>query len=260
VLATRRQQYAAALALLLAGAAGCSSDDPDVSGPRPTAATSTTPSATEDGPPTSEPPSTSAEPQDLSPEELVETVLVTDADLLAGGQVETRPDGTQVDGYVTLDNCGFVFTSEADRTARRQVNMSSVGADVFSHEVVAYTDESAATAAIDELRESVRTCPSGEPVPSALSSVPTTYEVLEFDEQAPGFPVDDVAVLVERVSAEDYPTYYVVGIYQRAGNVLNAHYLGGEEPPTARLRRELRRQAMVTGARLAEVTGAAAST
>jgi hypothetical protein len=249
---TGRRSLPAALALALLASAGCSSDDPDGVETRPSAPVSASVPA-----PSTDAPSMSAEPEGMSADELVEKVLVTDADLTDGGRVETRADGTQVEGFVTLDNCGFVFTSEANRTARRQVNMSSAGADAFSHEVVAYTDEAAARDALEELRESVRTCPSGEPVPSVLSSVPVVYEVLGFDERATGFPVDDVAVLVERVSSPDHPTFYSVAIYQRAGSVLNAVYVGGEEPPSRRLRKEQRRLAVVTGARLASAVATA---
>jgi len=47
-------------------------------------------------------------------------VALQASDLNSGYTVTLIPDGDKVTGQVTLDNCGYNFTTEAHRVARRQ--------------------------------------------------------------------------------------------------------------------------------------------
>lgn len=88
-----------------------------------------------------------------------------------------RPDGRGANGFVTLDMCGYRFTSEGRRTARLQVNYDRAGAVIkYSNEIVSYAP-GGTRLALKELNQSVNRCPDG-PVPSTVQGVPPlTYRI-----------------------------------------------------------------------------------
>jgi hypothetical protein len=236
--------------------AGCSSSDSTESAdpaPRaPTTPTSAGAPTTATTPTTT--PSEVAEPTtpaDL--QELVERVAFKQSDLRGGGTVKLMPYGDQVVGFVTLDNCGFTFTTEAARTARRQVVITLDGKKDarYSNEVVTYPDEVTATRAIDEERQSVRDCDGSVFRPARVGGS-YRYETLAFVEHAGQFPVDDAMSLTERVTAEDGTVFYGLAIFLHAGTVLDAHYFGSPHKPTRKQIATLAEQAMVTATRLAD--------
>lgn len=86
-------------------------------------------------------------------------------------------DGRGADGFVTLDLCGYRFTSEARRTDRLQVNYLKPGAAIkYSNEVVTY-GRGGTRLALRELNQAVNRCPAG-PVDSTVKGVPPmTYRI-----------------------------------------------------------------------------------
>ena len=57
------------------------------------------------------------------PATIVTTVAMTNKDLTNGYKAVLVPGGAAVKGQVTLDLCGYRFTSESHRVARRQVGV-----------------------------------------------------------------------------------------------------------------------------------------
>ena len=138
-----------------------------------------------------------------------------------------RPDGDGAKGFVTLDMCGYRFTSEAVRTDRLQVNYDRAGAVIkYSNEVVSYAP-GGTRLALRELNRAVNRCPSG-PVESTVRGVPPlTYRITRLS--TTGLLPGAVALRVnfsgvyrgKRFSETD------AVIYQVHGNVLSGLYAYG---------------------------------
>ena len=107
----------------------------------------------------------------------LDKVVLRASQVGAGYRLLQRPDGHGAAGFVTLDMCGYRFTSEADRTGRLQVNYVRAGAPIkFSNEVVTYA-VGGARLALREINQAVDHCPSG-PVTSTVKGVPpVTYRI-----------------------------------------------------------------------------------
>jgi hypothetical protein len=97
-----------------------------------------------------------------TPKQAVERAVLKAAEVGPGSIVRQIPGGDVVKGQVTLDLCGFDFTSEARRVARLQVSFirNTGGGPFLSNEVVAYRPGGAAKA-MSELRTAVAHCPAG---------------------------------------------------------------------------------------------------
>lgn len=144
-----------------------------------------------------------------------------------GYKLLQRPDGHGANGFVTLDMCGYRFTSEAARTDRLQVNYDRAGAAIkYSNEVVSYLP-GGTRLALRELNHAVNHCPSG-PVPSTVKGVPPlTYRMTRLS--TTGLLPGAVALRV-KVSGVYKGKRLVetdVAIYQVRGNVLSGLYAYG---------------------------------
>jgi len=202
----------------------------------------------------------SEEPADVGdgPEAKVESVVFKTADLSGGGQVSLYPDGDQVEGQVTLDECGFDFASEADRVARRQVTIDSQGKGVrLSNEVVAYRDEFSALAAMGEFVTAVKGCQPGVPVKSAAGGGEITYGEPRLLVSPDGFPVHASIQLFQEISAGGQTYFGVIG-FQQSGALVDGVYLITERPATDAQLAELTHVAEVTGSRLLDLAGPSA--
>lgn len=174
---TRRVLDAATAGTVLVVAltlAGCGSASP-------TAATSSTP-----------PPKVTT-----SPANLVAQVGLTNKDLANGFTVKLMDGGDQVAGQVTLDNCGYAFTTETHRVARRQVTLITDKGQPSgaSNEVVAYDSPQSATQALTQFRASVKGCPKGKFEKSTVAGVPDLRYVVSTVTQSASLPVKDNAAL-----------------------------------------------------------------
>jgi hypothetical protein len=103
--------------------------------------------------------SASAPPVDLG--SALERMALHDGDLPPGYTLRLIPGGDEVRHQVTLDNCGYDFTTEAHRLARRQyVVLDNASEDTgLSNELVAYATPAQAAIAITQWHTSAATCP-----------------------------------------------------------------------------------------------------
>ena len=189
----------------------------------------------------------------LSPAALVARVVAADGDLGKGSRVKLIQGGDQVAGQVTLDNCGYHFTSEAHRVARRQVIVYGAdGQRIGANEVVAYDSADQAAKALTQFRASVTGCPKNAFVHSTVAGVPDLRYagVLTTD---PTLPVADNAVDTVTLTVKGSLKHqYGVLIFQRQGRVLDGVYLEAAAPLTASARAGLQKLAGFTGRRLAD--------
>ncbi|HEY7856958.1 MAG TPA: hypothetical protein VIC82_00530 [Candidatus Nanopelagicales bacterium] len=232
--ATAGTALVAALAL-----AGCGSAGPAATPTQPAAAATS---------------STPAPSATTSPVDLVAQVGLTDTDLANGYTVKLMDGGDQVGGQVTLDNCGYDFTTEAHRVARRQVILLTAQGQPAgaSNEVVAYDSPDSAAQALTQFRTSVTGCPKGTFEKSTVAGVPDRrYDVSTVTASA-SLPVKDNAVATLDVSAKgSNEKLFVVLIFQRKGAVLDGTYLQMTTKPTAVDVAAVTQLATISGKRLA---------
>jgi hypothetical protein len=182
---------------------------------------------------------------------VLERVALRQADLASGYTIKLMQDGDQVVGQVTLDNCGYDFTTEAHRVARRQyVVYAGASQAGISNELVAYDSPAQASLALAQWHAAAARCPSG-PVRSTVAGVPLlTMKVTRNDLGSSSLPLKQNAVTVESAEAQGQ-TSYMVGIVQISGRYLDNVY---EETDTATTPVELAaaiQLATITGKRLA---------
>lgn len=153
-------------------------------------------------------------------------VAIVEDDLPEGIQLELIDGGDEVEGQVTLDMCGYQFTTEEARAERYQTEASDAGENrIVSNEGVLYKSAQDATAAMEELRTSVRECPKDRPVESNVEGVPALFYDLTV---APDSEVADLAadrLAITAVLRDDQGQSATFGlVYQRRGRVLVGMY------------------------------------
>jgi hypothetical protein len=244
----------AAIAVVLSIAlAGCTSTVAGSGGPGGSVPPSTTASPSPSGSSTasgSAAPSTPAGSSSAFGATL-ESIAIKTSDLNTGYSTKLYDGGDQVVGQVTLDNCGYTFTSEAHRVARRQYGIvDSSGQDTGgSNELVAYDSSASAALALTEWVASATTCPK-TPVKSSVGGVPDLTMVVTTNQRAnPSLPIPTNAVTVESATA-DGETDYLVTILQVKGRYLDALYANGSATPSSDELDGLLALASITGARL----------
>jgi hypothetical protein len=172
------------------------------------------------------------------------------------------PGGDKVKNQVTLDNCGYVFTTEAHRSVRRQVEVDSKKGFVgLSNEVVAYDSQATAAKALVEFRASMKTCRKGVYwTPRVAGSKPLRY--LSFrSSTAPGLPIEDNILVSFKVNEQGQSdTFYVSYILQRSGSYLDAIYLETKVAPNRAESNVAVTLAVVTGRRLAAISDSGTTT
>jgi hypothetical protein len=152
------------------------------------------------------------------------SIVLRPAQIGPGYQLRTRSDSNCVTGCVTLDLCGYAFTTEPLRTARAQLNyLHAEPAVQISNEVVTYRKGGAAKA-LAEVRRAVARCPR-TPVASSVKGVPALrYRLTRVDE--PGLLPASIALQVhvqgtQQGKAVSFTDIYV---YQVRGTVLSVVY------------------------------------
>jgi hypothetical protein len=177
--------------------------------------------------------------------------LVT-ADLASGLESSVIDGGTSVTTQPTLDVCGYKYTTESHRVARRQVEvLTTAGDDTgVSNEVVAYDSPAQATKALAEYRAALVHCPKGKYVslPAVEGAPPVRYLTVVLSKSA-DLPVADNAVA--RIHGEFKASPAVQGysyvVMQVRGSILDAVYVNDTAPLPA--------DAISTGTELAQLTG-----
>ena len=170
--------------------------------------------------------------------------------------------GDSVVGQPTLDLCGYKYTTEAHRVARRQVEVfTSTGDDTgVSNEVVAYDSAAEAAKALVEYRASVTRCPKNvyEKLPASEGSPALRYTSSKLITLA-GLPVPDCAVarISAVVKASPPQPVYAFVIIQVHGAILDATYVNDTAPLPQEAIDVGTKLAVITGMRLAALSGGA---
>jgi hypothetical protein len=240
---------AAAAVLALAGCSS-SSKAAQTQSPSSTASQTPTPSSAPSTAPSTAP-SPSDSPAAGTPDALVAQVVLATADL-GSGLTAQLIDGGDTTTQPTLDTCGYKYTTEAHRVARRQVEvLTSTGDDTgVSNEVVAYDSAAEAAKALVEYRASVTHCRKNVYVklPASEGAPQVRYSSLKLVTLA-GLPVPENAVARVSAVVKDSPPdpSYSFIIIQVHGTVLDAVYVNDTAP--------LPQDALDVGTRLAVITG-----
>ena len=181
----------------------------------------------------------------------LETIAVHDADLHSGYSVRLESHGKQVTDQVTLDNCGYDFTTEADRVARREYYVVHGSGDTgLGNEVVAYDTPAHAQEAVAQWHTAAASCPHTA-VRSAVAGVPKMrITIKQNTRDLGGLPATNNDVTEESATSAHDGTFYLVAILQVHGRYLDAVYLSTQAPVTAGDRAAATALAIVTGRRL----------
>ena len=143
-----------------------------------------------------------------------------------GVQLELIEGGDDVEGQVTLNMCGYQFSTEAARAERYQTEASDAqGARVVANEGVLYKSAQDARTALEELRTAIRECPKDRPVESRVAGMPPfIYDLsLTPEQELEGLAADRVALTV--ILRDDQGPRATFGlVYQRRGRVFVGLY------------------------------------
>jgi hypothetical protein len=182
----------------------------------------------------------------------LEAMAVRGTDLRAGYSIKLMTDGDQVAGQVTLDNCGYDFTTESHRVARRQYDIYAGGAGTgLSNELVAYDSAAAAAKAISQWHTAAAHCPH-KAVQSTVAGIPPMVEKISHNElNAADLPVRHNAATTMSATIKGHGTFYNVSILQVEGRFLDSIYLTSDRPITASESATAAAFAVITGRRLA---------
>jgi hypothetical protein len=164
-----------------------------------------------------------------SPAAKVAAVLLKPAQVGTGFKLRELAGGRQVRNQVTLDLCGYRFTSEALRLARHQVAYVKQGTtqEALSNEVVAYKPGGAARA-MRELHDAIAHCPRGY-VPTKVQGVgPMKNRLAPLAQHGllPG-TVAEVDHVTELRPNNTVASYVAIFVYQVRDDVLSGVYTFG---------------------------------
>lgn len=179
-------------------------------------------------------------------------IAVHDTDLANGYHLELMPGGDRVRDQVTLDNCGFNFTTEARRVARRQyLIVDPQSRDTgMSNEVVAYDSPRQAAAALAQWHTAAARCPHAA-VSSRVAGMPKLVERITHNAlDVTTLPAQANAITTESATAQGQGTLYNVSILQTHGVVLDNIYLTTARPLTTQELQGALVLARITGQRL----------
>lgn len=168
---------------------------------------------------------------------VLEKMAIEAADLRPGYTLSLMGDGAAVRGQVTLDNCGFAFTSEAHRVARRQfLVLNPLGQDAgISNELVAYDSTADAAAALAQWRDAAARCPA-TPVHSSVAGVPLMRDkVIANVSGVADLPVPNNAVTIESQTAQGKTIFALALLQQRKRYLDIIWVLQGRAPNPADL-------------------------
>jgi hypothetical protein len=190
----------------------------------------------------------------ISPTAQVAKVVLSKADVAAGYEIKLEAGGNTTKGQVTLDNCGYAFTSESSRIARREVDVNDPKHRYtgLTNEVVAYDSVAHAALALNQWRASMKVCKKNVYWTPRQKDTPPLKD-LSFSEGADAaLPVKDNVVSSFVFTAKGQPgRYYETVIIQRQGTILDAMVLQGTATPTKGEINALSALAVASGKRLA---------
>ena len=169
---------------------------------------------------------------------VVARVVLSTSDVASGYVVKLIPGGDQVAGQVTLDYCGYHYTSETHRVARRQVALyTSAGQAVgASNEVVAYDTSAHAAEALAQFTAAVKRCPTTAFERGTVAGQPAVRYDKGTLSTSTQLPVPGNVIVMMTATAKGFPGHlYSVFVMQVEGTVLDAVYLSSSAvlPPSA---------------------------
>ena len=175
-----------------------------------------------------------------APSAEITAVVLTAKDLSKGYAVKLESGGAKVAGQVTLDNCGYPFTTEAHRVARRQVMvMSPAGQETgLENEVVAYDSEAQAKLALAQWRLSMKSCHVGVAWTPRDPGTPKLTYTHFAHQKLSGMPVPDNDLATFTAKAQGQTVHLTV-VFQRSGRRARRHL--PDEPHETELARAERR-------------------
>ena len=156
-------------------------------------------------------------------------------------------------GQVTLDNCGYNFTTEAHRVSRRQYGIldSSAARTGLSNELVAYDTPGEAAKAVSQWYRSAARCPK-TPFRSGVAGVGNLLmKVRAKHRDMASLPVRDNAVTVESGTVAGKGSFFNASVLQAKGRFLDNVYFTTARPITVRDMAAVLHFAAITGTRLA---------
>jgi hypothetical protein len=187
---------------------------------------------------------------------VLESIALDSADLPAGYTVRSAPRGNRIRGEATLDNCGYRFTTEAHRVARRQyiVFDSSRRFSGVANELVAYDGAAQAAKAVAQWHASAAHCPRSAVRSTGAGAAGVVERVSRNDVNLVALPNAPNALTVESGSVTGQKTIYLIAVLQVRGRILDVLFAADTLRPTAHTINGIVRLAGRLGDRLA-VTG-----
>jgi hypothetical protein len=185
----------------------------------------------------------------------VAAIAIRPADLATTQQRELIPGGAQVAGQVTMDNCGFDFTTEAFRVARREYVVSDevTGQTEIGNEVVAYDTATHAAQALDQWYLAAEHCPTTAFRSSVAGVPPITATITSDRRNVADLPARPNVVTDELQTAADTGTMYGSARLQQHGRILDIMYVSSADPVTKVVDDQAVQLAQATGRRLLTV-------
>jgi hypothetical protein len=182
----------------------------------------------------------------------LQKIALQTPDVAAGHSLQLIQGGDQVAGQVTLDNCGYNFTTEQHRVARRQYGLMN-GADItgLSNEVVAYDSAAEAAKAVAQWRASVTHCPTGLVHSTVAGEPDLRMRITTNESRQSSLPVADNAITRESGTTSGQVHVYFLAVLQAKGRFLDNVYLEVPRPITATEMQVVLTLARDTGRRLA---------
>jgi hypothetical protein len=171
-----------------------------------------------------------------APGETLRQVVLRPAQVGQGYVVKVIRGGREVKGQVTLDLCGFRYSSESRRNARLQVAYIRRGTTLaLSNEVVSYVPGGAALA-MREVAGAVRGCPRGEIRSPVRGVPPLRYRVTRLPTAGKGLLPGAIALRMTASGTVNGKKLVVTsfGVYQRRGNILSGIYVYGRSVASRR--------------------------
>src|SRR3954452_9122466 len=157
---------------------------------------------------------------------LLESIAIQNRDFPANYVVQLAPGGDRVRGQVTLDNCGFRFTTEAHRVARREyTTLDDAGRETgVVNELVAYDSAAQARKAVAQWHQAAALCPRGA-VTSRDTGATKLFERISRNElHLAALPNAANALTVESIGRAGQRTIYAIAVLQVRGRILDAVY------------------------------------
>lgn len=175
----------------------------------------------------------------------IKAIGLKPSDLRSGETLRLMRDGAGLDQVTLTSLCGYHFTSEHYRVARREWSITLPGGtySAGANEVVAYSSPAKAALAIRQWWVSQRDCPGPHAQPVSSRFVVNRRDVATL-------PVHDNELTHRVVVQKGHKDLHILSVLQVKGRFLDAMWLATDRSGAATRFAELESYARITGARL----------